>query len=50
MTSLLQKLREEEDQRARLFLLAWIASICGTASIVIGGIVLIYIALKNYVS
>ncbi|MDY6966417.1 MAG: hypothetical protein SVM80_10715 [Halobacteriota archaeon] len=48
MTSYLQRLKEEEDYRARLFLLAWIASICGTASLVIGGLVLIYLSLQQF--
>lgn len=50
MSSFLSKLSEEEDHRARMFLLAWIANICGVASLVIGGMVLIYIALRNYLA
>jgi hypothetical protein len=36
------KIMEDEDFRAKLLLLAYIASICATLSLLIGGIFLLY--------
>jgi hypothetical protein len=38
---------EDDDFRGKLILLAYIASICATVSLFIGGIVLLYIVLQG---
>jgi hypothetical protein len=46
MSSYFQQLMKNEDYRAKIYLIAWIASICATASLVIGGIMIVVLALR----
>ncbi|MHC1567136.1 MAG: hypothetical protein ACXQS7_02825 [Candidatus Syntropharchaeia archaeon] len=42
----LKKLLEREEYMVKLYIIAWIASICATISLFIGAMILIYRALQ----
>lgn len=44
---IMKQMLEDDDMRAKLFILFWLASICAMVSLFIGSIVFIVIVLRN---